>query len=301
MSKSLVEKITEVFQARVPLWACELTSKHIIVAGVNKNRSQVAAKLAMDLPSGTFAGSLTGTNIHNLETLRSNLKDLLSQVGFKGSEIVVIVPDDAARIAFLTAERLSKDPEVVQTFIRWKLKKTVPFEVEQAQVAFRVLGPHHGATSVDMLIAISPRSVVEEYESLFDSLGIHAGLVLPSTLAALNLFDVPPKDTLFLKIAPDCMTTTVFQNQRMQFYRRVTGMPLYDAVYPTVMYYQDKLGGKALEQLTVCGYDSDIRSSVDELQGKLGLRPLRLGPKSIDDMFKPVLGGIHLSHPEGVV
>ena len=83
MSKSLVEKITEVFQARVPLWACELTSKHIIVAGVNKNRSQVAAKLAMDLRSGTFAGSLTGTNIHNLETLRSNLKDLLSQVGFK--------------------------------------------------------------------------------------------------------------------------------------------------------------------------------------------------------------------------
>jgi type IV pilus assembly protein PilM len=284
----------------VPLWACELTSKHIIVAGVNKSRRQVTAKLASDLPSGTVAGSLTDTNIRNLEAVRSNLKDLLSHAGFKGSEIVVIVPDDAARIAFLTAERLSKDPEVVQTFIRWKLKKTVPFEVDQAQVAFRVLRPQHGSTSVDMLVAISPRSVVEEYESLFDSLGIHPGLVLPSTLAALNLFDVPPEDTLFLKIAPDCMTTTVFRNRRMQFYRRVTVMSLYDAVYPTVMYYQDKLGGKALEQLTVCGYDSDIPSS-NELQGKLGLRAQRLEPKSVDDMFKPVLGAVHLSHPEGVV
>ena len=116
---------------------------------------------------------------------------------------------------------------------------------------------------------------------------------MPSTLATLNLLGTPSDDTLFLKIAPACMTTTIFRHGRIQFYRRVIDMSLYDAVYPTVMYYQDKLGGKTLERLVVCGYDSDIRASTAELQEKLGLVPQRLEPREIDDIFKPVLGGVH--------
>ena len=117
--------------------------------------------------------------------------------------------------------------------------------------------------------------------------------MVPSTLAALNLLGTPSGDTLFLKIAPACITTTIFQHRRIHFYRRVIDMSLYDAVYPTVMYYQDKLGGKTLERLVVCGYDSVDRASGAELQEKLGLTSQRLEPKEIDDIYKPVLGGVH--------
>ncbi len=301
MSKSIVEKITEVFQPQAPLWGVEFTARHIILAGLSQNRRRIATKQADPLQPGALAGSLTERNIQNLDAVRSVLTEMLNHIGFKGAEIVVVVPDDAARIAFLTAEKLSKDPQEQQTFIRWKLKKNVPFDIDAAQLAFRVLGPHPTGAGVDLLVALSPRSVIEEYETIFDSLNIHAGLVLPSTLAALNLFNAPPSDSLFLKIATDCMTTTIFQNRRIQFYRRVANVSVYDAVYPTMMYYQDKLGGKTLEQLTICGYDSDLRSSVDELEQKLGLRAQRLEPKSIDDIFKPVLGSVHLSNSEGLV
>src|SRR5262249_32738908 len=144
------------------------------------------------------------------------------------------------------------NPEEQRTFIRWKLKKSIPFDVDTAQVAYRILGPHRAGTGVDILVALSPRSTVREYEMLFDDLDIHAGMVLPSTLAALNVFPPPAGDALFVKISPDCVTTTVFQDRRVQFYRRVTDVSLYDAVYPTVLYYQDKLGGQSLQQLYVC-------------------------------------------------
>ena len=75
----------------------------------------------------------------------------------------------------------------------------------------------------------------------------------------------------------------------------MTGLSLYDAVYPTLLYYQDKLGGKAFEQLFVCGYDSDLRSQLQEIQDKLGLAAQRIDPKSVDDIYKPVLGSMHLS------
>ena len=119
-------------------------------------------------------------------------------------------------------------------------------------------------------------------------------MILPSTLAALNLFTAPASDALFVKIAPDCVTTTVFQGRRVQFYRRVTDVSLYDAVYPTVLYYQDKLGGTTFERLFVCGYDADLQRSLDDVQEKLGLAAERIGPESVEDIYKPALGAIHL-------
>jgi hypothetical protein len=283
LSKSVATKIAEFFRPQAPSWACELTSKHVIAAGVNANRSKVVDKVAKDAPPGG-----------NIEALRPIVRQLLTEVGFKGSEIAVVVPDETARIAFLTAENPSKNPEEQRTFIRWKLKKSLPFDVDTAQVAYRVLGPHRSGTGVDILVALSPKSLVEEYEALFDSLDVQAGIVVPSTLAALNLFVAPPGDCLVVKVAPDCVTTTIFQNRRAQFYRRVTDMSVYDAVYPTILYYQDKLGGQTISAVYVCGYDGDLRAAFDEIRDKLGLTPQRLEPNSVDDIYKPALGAIHL-------
>jgi Tfp pilus assembly PilM family ATPase len=126
LSKTFIERIVEVTRAQVPLWACELTSRHIIVAGVNRQRNKVKGKLAAGLRTQSVTGSLTETNIANKEATRDAVLDALNQAGFEGSEIVVIVPDDAVRIAFLTVEKLSKHPEEQQTFIRWKFKKPCP-------------------------------------------------------------------------------------------------------------------------------------------------------------------------------
>ena len=289
MDKGVLEKVAEVFRPQVPLWACELTAKHLIVAGLNSRRTHISDRATVDLPAGISVASA-----------RPQVRQALEQAGFKGSEIAVVVPDETARISFMTAENPSKTPEEQRTFIRWKLKKTVPFDVDSAQVAYRIVGPNRAGAGVDMLVAVSPRSVVEEYEKLFDSLDIHAGVILPSTLAALNLFVPPVTDAMFVKVAPDCITTTVFQNRRVQFYRRVTDLQLYDAVYPTIMYYQDKLGGRSLEQLVLCGYDADLREPAEEIRQKLGLAAQRMEPKTVDDIFKPVLGAVHLK-PESVL
>jgi len=283
LANGVLEAVTEIFKPQVPLWACEVTSRHIIAAGVNSRRTQIADRGMVDLQAGTA-----------IAAVRPQVRSVFDQIGFRGSEIVVVIPDEGARISLLTSENPSRAPEEQQAFIRWKLKKTVPFDVDTAQVAYRLLGPNRSGSGVDMLVAVSPRSIIDEYERLFDSMDIHAGIVLPSTLASLNLFVAPVTDALFVKVAPDCTTTTVFQNRRVQFYRRVPEMSLYDAVYPTIMYYQDKLGGKALDQIVVCGYDSDLRVQVEEIRQKLGITAQRLEPKSLDDIYKPVLGAVHL-------
>jgi len=296
LGKGLAETLTEVLKPQTPLWGCEVTSRHIVLAGVSPGRNAIRGKVASALPADALTISYTPPNIHDVELIRSTVKRLMSEAWFTGSEIVVVVPDDAVRIAFVSAENPSKNPEEQQSFIRWKLKKSVPFDVDSAQIAYRILGKQNGHPGVDILVAMSPRPIVEEYENLFDSLDIHAGMIVPSTLALINLLNATAEDTLVLKTASDCITTTIFKDGRMQFYRRVAGTPsLYDAAYPTVMYYQDKLGGTGLRNLYVCGYDSAVNASTSELEEKLKLVPRKIGPAGLDDIFKPVLGSVHLA------
>ncbi len=296
---SVLDPVKRLFSPPRPAWACEFTPYHIIVAGVDSSRKRIAGSVAASLPGDTVTGSLSERNLLNSEAALDICRNALKEAGARGFEISVVIPDDSSRIAFLTADSLTGTKQDRETFVRWKLKKSVPFDVDAAQIAYQVLGPHQGAEGkgVDIMVALSPRSVVQEYEQLLEKLDLHAGYVIPSTLATMNLYPAATTgqdDVLLVKISPDSITTTIFQKDRPRFYRRVGRIPVYDAVYPTIMYYQDKLGGSTLASAMVCGYDRDPQSEPAELQDKLGIPVKRLEPKTIDDIYKPALGAVDL-------
>jgi Tfp pilus assembly PilM family ATPase len=259
----------------------------------------VAGRAVEPLPLDTINGSLSGKNLVDIEAVRDITKDAIRRAGVRGFEMSVVIPDESSRIALVTAENLSGKAEDREAFLRWKLKKTVPFDVDTAQIAYQVLGPHEGVNEkgMDVLVAVSPRSIVREYEELLEQLDIHAGYVVPSTIAAMNLRPEGqatgrPEDVVFVKVAPDSIATTVFQNRRPRFYRRVAEMPLYDAVYPTMMYYQDKLGGSSLSSATVCGYDRDLHLDMEELEDRLDVPVRGMEPRNTEDIYKPALGAV---------
>ena len=295
---SVLDPITQLFSPPRPLWACEFTSQHVIVAGVESSRKRVAGTVKVALPPDMIVGSLSERNLQNSDAALDIVRGALKEAGARGFEVSVVIPDDSSRIAFLTVEGLAGNTKDRETFVRWKLKKSVPFDVDAAQIAYKVLGPHVGpeGKGIDIVVALSPRSIVQEYEELLERLDLHAGYVVPSTLATMNLYPsgFAQQDVLLVKIASESITTTVFQNDRPRFYRRVGRIPVYDAVYPTMMYYQDKLGGTTLATALVCGYDRDPQSEISELQDKLGAPVKRLEPKSIDDIYKPALGAVDL-------
>jgi len=269
----------------------------VIIAGVDSSHKRVAGRAVEPLPEGAISGSLNGKNLVDFETVHDITKDAVRRAGVRGFEMSVVIPDDSSRIALVTADNLAGKAGDREAFLRWKLKKTVPFEVETAQIAYQVLGPREGpeGKGFDVLVAVSPRSVVQEYEELLERLDLHAGYVVPSTVAVMNMgpqgpAGAKPEDVLLVKVAPDSIATIVFQNRRPRFYRRVGEMPLYDAVYPTMMYYQDKLGGTTLSSAIVCGYDSDLLSEMEELEDRLKVPVRGMEPRNTEDIYKPALG-----------
>lgn len=282
----MVDTLREFVGPVRPRWACELSSAHVSVAGADRSRSRILGKSSSELPAGAIVPSLVETNVSNPQAVSAALRQALSAAGFRGTEIVLVIPDEATRIAVMNLEAWPKDPGEQHSLVRWKFKKTVPFDVESAQVDFAIIGR---GKSVDLLATVSPRSVIREYEALVESLDLDPGCVIPSTLAAMRLLGTNVGDTLFLKRSDDGVSTSIFAEGRLRFYRRVASVPLYDAVFPTMMYYMDKLGGQALKHMVVCGFETafaEIRQLAEQLQ--MTVRPME--PGGVSDLWKPALG-----------
>jgi type IV pilus assembly protein PilM len=190
------------------------------VAGVNSSRKKIAAKGISTLSESSVTGSLLEKNIVDHGSVSGFLMELMRETGFRGHEIGVVIPDDSARISFITTETLPGSEEERTAFIRWKLKKTVPFEIDNSQIAYNIMGTRFNGDDkgTDLLVTLSPRSVIEEYEFLMEELGYEAGFVIPLPRCP-NLCG-SDGDVLF-EDRPGCIATTIFRNGQAEFYRKV--------------------------------------------------------------------------------
>lgn len=277
---------------RVPPWACEFTPQHVVAVG--STRDSLAPRTAFtELPDGVLAPGVQEKNITNVDLLRKHLEETLRKVGFKGSEMSIVIPDETARITVLHTDTLPSDRTERQSFIRWKLRKTVPFDADSSQLSYTVIDSTK--SGFHLLVAMSPSAIVRQYEEVLEGLDIHAGLVMPSTLAAMNLLGASSTDILFVKYRPGAVSTSIVMGRQLRFYRRVDGESLYEAAFPTVMYYQDRLSGTGLRNAVVCGYGALLGDRIAELQSRMGIEVNRLGPASVQDLFKPAIGVTQLA------
>ena len=290
MNNRFLKGVVEFFGPDMPRWGCELTPSHVIVVETSPDRQHVVSQAAVPLPPGALVGDLKAANVLDQAVVQDALQRALSVAGFSGSELALVIPDDAVRITVLNVDSLPAAHAERQEYIRWKLRKSVPFQIESAQVACQELGENG---TVELLVALTPLVVTEGYERMMESIGLHAGILSPSTAAALNLIDSSEGDVLFVKVSPQSVTTSILVDGRLRFYRKLPSQSLYDAVYPTFMYYQDKLKGQVPRELVLCGRTAD-REEEREVANQLAVPVRRLHSSELDDLYKPALGALQL-------
>jgi hypothetical protein len=191
-------------------------------------------------------------------------------------------------VALIEVESFPTSEDEQQAFISWQLRKNVPFDVGSAPVTRENVT---GGGALRLFAALAPDGVVRPYEEALESFGLHAGLIAPSTVALLGLAPSSEGDVLVIKKGDTSITTSVLSGGRMRFYRMIAARSLYEAAYPTFVYYQDKLGGKGLGGMIVCGEDIDPAEAAELEQG-IGGRAEKLLPAELEDIYKPALGAL---------
>ena len=230
-------------QSAGPKLACEITPERVIVARVTDDGVGLDSYTARSLAAGVVQPRMAEENIGNAEQLKQAVIDALNTVGAKTHDVIAILPDASVRVALLDFDTLPDKKLEADGVIRFRLKKSLPFDVDQAALSYDVLRKDG---KVQVIAAIVLSSVLAEYESLFRDLGYTPGVVLPSTLASLgNVSGSDP--VLVIKADASSTTLAIVANNELMLFRTLENqggiVPSAEQIAPDVhaslVFFQD--------------------------------------------------------------
>jgi type IV pilus assembly protein PilM len=149
----------------------------------------------------------------------------------RGAELTIIIPDAAVRVLLLDFDALPPKLTEALPIVRFRLKKLVPFEVEDAMVSFQVMSSTR--SNVRVLAVAMPRDILQEYETAVREAGFEPGAVLPSTLAALAGV-AAPEPSLVINAGTTGVTTAITRDGVLLLHRSVDLQPAAAGVDPTI-------------------------------------------------------------------
>src|SRR5262245_11659696 len=121
-----------------PMLACEVCSDRVIAARVNESGEYVEIHTSRALPPGMLTPSLTGSNIGDPSVLGAVLADALGALSGRFRDVIAVLPDPAVRVVLLDFDALPDDQEEAIGVIRFRLRKSLPFDVEKAVISYHV-------------------------------------------------------------------------------------------------------------------------------------------------------------------
>jgi type IV pilus assembly protein PilM len=266
-----------------PRLACEITADGVIAARAAEKAARLEVFTSRRLGEGVIAPGLNVPNVLNPEALRTALSSALGAVAGKSRDVIVVLPDVAIRLMLIDFEALPAKPDEIEPVIRFRLKKSLPFDVDQAMLSYAVTRSNGNVRAV---AAISPREIIEEYEKAFRDIGYEPGVVLPSSLAALGLVD-GERPTLVLKVDPMNITITAVEHQELRLVRTLenpqsgnfSAEDLSEAVLPSIVFFEDTFAAH-IEKIYVGGL-APLAEVGPLLHQQTGAQVLELAPELV--------------------
>lgn len=255
-----------------PTLACEIAPDRVIAARVSDSGQVLELCSTSELGPGCVVPDLTESNLRQRSSVVSALREALGNVGGRSRDVVAILPDAAVRVVLLDFETLPTKREEAEGVVRFRLRKSLPFDVDKAKVSYQAQTSPAG---MRVVAAVALNSVVEEYEAAFVEAGFSPGVVLPSMLAALG---GAPAEHATLVVKVDVRTTSIaiLDNQQLLLFRTlentrgvsISGEQLAEDVYPSVVFFQDTYSTN-IGQIFVAGV-SDMASASPALHLQTG-------------------------------
>lgn len=209
---------------------------------------------------GTLVASPTEDNLLRADAIAAVIGRVAAGGSKRRRPAAVILPDYAARVSVLDFDSFPSAPEEQKSLVRFRFKKTIPFDIDSAAVSYFVQ-PSASKKKIDVLAVIVALEVMARYEALFRSSGFQPGSVTTSTLAALNLYHGDGIAVL-AKLSGRVLTVAVIAGETIKLFRCVTleeasEEEILGVLHPTFSYVEDELGAP-VKRLVLCGVPQEI-------------------------------------------
>jgi type IV pilus assembly protein PilM len=226
-----------------PKVACEISADRVLAGRIAEDGNTVETCSARELAPGSVVPDLTEANIRQSEVVRKAINEVIGAVAGRSRDVIAVLPDAAVRVVLLDFDTLPSNALEAESVVRFRLKKSLPFDVDKAKISYHT---QTAQTGLRVVAAVALASVVEDYESAFRDAGYSAGIVLPSMLAALGAAEAD-RPTLVLKVDARTTSLAILDAGQLLLFRTlentrgvtVTGEQLAEEVYPSVVFFQD--------------------------------------------------------------
>jgi type IV pilus assembly protein PilM len=227
-----------------PPVAIEIAADRIAVARWGRAGSLDAFAVEMLAP-GAIVPSAVETNLVNPAVVKTAVSKVCGRLRTRAEDAALILPDPVIRVFIQHFEDFPRSAQEAIPLLRWKLKKSVPFESDETIISYFRQAPREAG--VDVVTALARLRVVREYESLAEGVGLQPGVVLSSTLAAISMLD-SNKPVLLARISGSALTTAIVRSRLLCGYRctelpangaSLTPQMLLEEIFPVAAYYQD--------------------------------------------------------------
>ncbi len=262
----MLDKLKSLLQDPPPAMAFEITEAGISAARIGSRAElQFAA-----LPEGALTVSPLRENVNDEEAFAQTVRSLTASQ--KRQDVALILPDFSSRIAVLDFDGFPSEPKEQQSLIRFRLKRSLPFDAESAVLSY--FAQPVLRKRIDVVAVMSPQEIVARYEAPFRAAGLNPGLVTTSSLAALELA-AESGLSVVAKITGRVITVLVREKSTLKLVRclEIPSSSLDDVaavLAPTLVYVEDNLGGRA-ERLILCGFGAQADEAQRRYETEFGI------------------------------
>ncbi len=257
-----------------PLVACEIAADYVAAARWTRTGMGLDGFAIEPLAPGAVLPTAVEANLVDTAEVRAAIGRVFSRLRAKNEDVALLLPDAVIRVFVLHFDVFPRNPEEAIPILRWRLKKSVPFEAEETVISYMRQTPRD--EGVDIVTGLARLRIVREYESLVESVGMSPGVVMSSTLAAVPLLP-DERPALLARVAGTTLTTAIVREGMLCGYRCITlpadartvsPQALLDEIYPLAAYYQD-FWSEGIAQVRLAGLSDRVAEFREPFQNEL--------------------------------
>jgi hypothetical protein len=256
-------------EPRYPKAAIGLEQNYISALALDRQgRGSFSIRQAatVEVPKNLITPSFLEKNISSPDEFRVILEEAVTNAGLLNQKRwSVSLPSGSARSAIITLESEPTSRGEAQEVLEWKSEQSFGAPTGELRITRQKIDPDKQGRTRYFSTAVR-LAVIDEYETVFESLGWKAGLILPRAVGEASWLINGPvnSDSLLISSQSDGFTAFLFRGPEPAVVRSVTCLQgeRDDEIFRLLMFYNDRLvgssGSSLLDRILLVGRDLNV-------------------------------------------